>query len=196
MSFAYQWERCDAQGSVCSPIEGATSGDYRLRARDVGKRIRVGVTAANADGAGGASTAPSDPIRRSRPTALALPRIRGSARSGGRLTSFGGTWWGSRPIRFAVQWLRCNETGRECHRIRGADRAAYRPVAADLGRRLRVRVRGQNRAGRRRATSEATALVRRVVDRSDAPANRLRVRLAANADATPRRASARLAPAR
>ena len=51
ISFAYAWKRCDSAGANCSTISGATSSTYVLGSSDVSKRIRVQVTASNADGA-------------------------------------------------------------------------------------------------------------------------------------------------
>jgi hypothetical protein len=49
-SFGYQWQRCDSAGSNCATISGATASTYLLVAADVGKTIRVVVTATNAGG--------------------------------------------------------------------------------------------------------------------------------------------------
>ncbi len=56
-SYVYQWQDCDkASGEACSNIGGATSSSYKLRPGDVGYRIRVAVTAANATGSAKASS--------------------------------------------------------------------------------------------------------------------------------------------
>ena len=44
--YAYQWQRCDAAGANCSPV-GTDSATYPLVAGDLGKTIRVVVTASN-----------------------------------------------------------------------------------------------------------------------------------------------------
>jgi len=58
VTFAYSWERCDAAGANCAPVDAATDKAYTLGSGDVGKRIRVVVTATNA---GGATKAASEP---------------------------------------------------------------------------------------------------------------------------------------
>jgi hypothetical protein len=50
-SYAYQWERCDSNGSNCTAISSATSQKYALVKSDVGHTIRVQETASNAAGA-------------------------------------------------------------------------------------------------------------------------------------------------
>lgn len=50
MTFAYQWQRCDANGGSCSNVIGATKQTYPLTSADVGRTIRVAVTARNAAG--------------------------------------------------------------------------------------------------------------------------------------------------
>jgi hypothetical protein len=49
-SFAYQWQRCDASGTGCVDVTGATGKVYGVRAVDVGHTIRVAVTAKNGHG--------------------------------------------------------------------------------------------------------------------------------------------------
>ena len=67
-SFAYQWERCDAAGTACISIAGATSAIYRAGAGDIGHALVVAVTATN-DGGTSAPTesAPTAPVA-ARPT--------------------------------------------------------------------------------------------------------------------------------
>src|ERR1700686_5836743 len=44
-SYAYQWERCDADVAACSNLLGATSTTYVVPLADLGYRLRVVVTA-------------------------------------------------------------------------------------------------------------------------------------------------------
>ena len=56
-SFAYQWQRCDADVAICSNIIGATSQSYGVQNVDLGYRLRVMVTARNAKGSSTATSA-------------------------------------------------------------------------------------------------------------------------------------------
>jgi uncharacterized repeat protein (TIGR01451 family) len=49
ITFAYQWLRCD--GGTCVDIAGASAQTYEVIAADLGKTLRVRVTATNPDGA-------------------------------------------------------------------------------------------------------------------------------------------------
>ena len=73
-SFAYQWQRCDADGTGCAAIAGSTAKTYGVRLLDLGFRLRVEVTAKNAGGAGSALSGltpivdPTVPVTNKRPT--------------------------------------------------------------------------------------------------------------------------------
>jgi RHS repeat-associated protein len=48
--YAYQWDRCNAYGSECSPINGAVNPNYTPVEADVGHALTATVTATNGDG--------------------------------------------------------------------------------------------------------------------------------------------------
>jgi hypothetical protein len=50
IGFAYQWDRCDANGGNCVAIAGATSAAYKVTTADAGHRLVVIVTARNSVG--------------------------------------------------------------------------------------------------------------------------------------------------
>ncbi|MGN6869362.1 MAG: hypothetical protein ACTHMY_13265 [Solirubrobacteraceae bacterium] len=56
-SYGYQWQDCDASGSSCASISGATSSSYNLAATDVSHTVRALVSATNAGGTGQATSA-------------------------------------------------------------------------------------------------------------------------------------------
>jgi hypothetical protein len=79
-SFAYQWQRCDADVAACSDVIGATGKTYGVPTADLGYRLRVVVTARNAKGSASAMSAitaivaPAHPITNHRPV-LTIIRV-------------------------------------------------------------------------------------------------------------------------
>jgi hypothetical protein len=59
-AYAYEWHRCDADGTGCLAVAGATGKTYGVRIVDLGFRLRVRVTARNANGSGAANSALTD----------------------------------------------------------------------------------------------------------------------------------------
>ena len=74
-SFTYQWQRCDVDAIACGPIPGATGQTYGVRNADVGFRLRLEVTAKNANGSGSALSAPSAIVVPSVPITNARPSV-------------------------------------------------------------------------------------------------------------------------
>jgi hypothetical protein len=169
-SFAFQWVRCPSSGGLpdgsdCAAVGGATTQAYVVSAADVGFRLRVRVTATNADGsATAASNATTLVAQDSRPPVrVSDPVVTGTARAGSTLTATQGGW-SNNPTSFAFQWVRCptsggNPLGSDCAAIGGATTAAYLVSTADVGRRLRVRVTATNADGSATSASNATAVV-------------------------------------
>lgn len=79
--YAYQWQRCDTDGTNCLAVVGANGKTYGVRTVDVGFRMRVRVTARNGNGSGSANSAlsalvaPAVTVRNRRP-ALTIVSIR------------------------------------------------------------------------------------------------------------------------
>lgn len=173
-SFTFQWVRCPStgglpDGSDCAAVGGATTQAYVVNTGDVGFRLRVRVTATNADGSATAASnatnqiaAPSQP-----PTRVADPIVAGAPRVGATLIATQGQW-SNNPTSFAFQWVRCpssggNPLGSDCATIGGATTQAYQVTAPDLGLRLRVRVTATNADGATTAASNATALIQAAI---------------------------------
>jgi len=134
--YAYQWYRCDATGSHCSTIRGATKGTYTQVAADVGNTLGLtvratdgtGTTAAYASLAG--TVAPSGGL-----AASAQPTLTGTPTAGQTLAISPGGWT-STPASLAYGWLRCNANGRACTAIAGATADSYTTTADDEGHTL------------------------------------------------------------
>jgi alpha-tubulin suppressor-like RCC1 family protein len=63
IAYSYTWEDCNAEGAACAATEGAghTAG-YTLRSSDVGKTVRVSVTATNSLGSASKSSPATLPV--------------------------------------------------------------------------------------------------------------------------------------
>ena len=99
------------------------------------------------------------------PTPTGQPRILGTPVVGHTLTATNGSWSGSTPMTFAYQWRRCLKDGgaadaSNCGVIPDAAKSAYKVRSADVGFRLRVRVRATNADGSAVETSNPTGIVR------------------------------------
>jgi hypothetical protein len=161
--FDFQWQRCDSAGSNCSLIPGATSQTYTLVGADVGRRIRVVVTARNSDGSRQASSSPTAVVKAApsgAPKNTSRPAISGTAEEGRALTVSNGGWSGTQPITFSYQWLRCDSGGGACTTVAGATSKSYTLVAADVSKRMRATVTATNSAGAASETSNPTGTVR------------------------------------
>ncbi len=166
VSLAFQWLRCDAVNpNLCTAVSGAANPAYALEAGDVGRRMRLRVTASNSQGSGSALSTPTAVVvSASAPLNTAEPTISGSARVGSTLTASSGSWSGATPMSFSFQWVRCDASGgapdgSNCPVISGATGSTYVVTSLDAGQRLRVRVTASNSAGSGTTASNPTAVV-------------------------------------
>lgn len=163
ISYAFRWVRCGADGgrpdgSDCGLIIGANGPRYRIASADVGSRLRVRVTATNADGAETAASNPT-PVVVGPPVNTSIPLVTGSGLVGSTMTAQPGTWVGRQPIAFSYAWLRCNNAGGECVGIAGATGRTYRLTSDDVGRKVRVNVTARNAIGAVTVISGESAVV-------------------------------------
>ena len=157
-TFRYRWLRCNEAGSGCVLL-AADGRTYRVGQADVGRTLRVRVTAENADGATDARSAPTEVVTSGAPlTNTARPTISGDARVGQELTASEGTWTGN-PTSFSFQWQRCDIDSLLCADVTGATGRTYGVRAADIGFRLRVEVTARRNERSGTATSAATSIV-------------------------------------
>ena len=126
LTFDYQWQRCDADGTDCADIAGETGSSYELTDADVGHAIVVVVTASNAAGDDSAASVPTAAVLPAPPVNTTQPPApTGDGVDGGTLTADPGTWTGDGPIDYEYQWQRCDADGTDCEDIDGADEDTY-----------------------------------------------------------------------
>lgn len=163
-SITYRWRRCASSNqNDCTDIPGSAGAGqtFKLTSADIGRRLRVRVTASNGSGSGPFNQVsdPTEVVAAAPPTPTSAPVVSGTAKEGSTLTSTLGAWSGEGPISYSRNWVRCSGTAAStCTAIPGATLASYRATAADVGKRLRVGVRAEG-LGSRVAFSAATAVV-------------------------------------
>ena len=163
ISYAYQWVRCGADGGQpdggnCAIVSGATDDRYRLTSTDVGSRMRVRVTAMNADGSRTAASNPTAVVVGA-PVNTSTPGVRGTMLVGSTVTADPGSWTGKQPISYSYRWLQCNMQGGSCVSISGANGQTYRLAAADVNHKIRFNVTARNSIGARTVLSGESAVV-------------------------------------
>ncbi|HEX4679658.1 MAG TPA: S8 family serine peptidase [Gaiellaceae bacterium] len=168
LALAYQWRRCNAAGTECAEIPGATGPGYVASPDDIGSTLAAAVTATNDDGSASAvsvatavvvagtyvlapgdigsslgvliSTAPVTDTP-SLPMPASEPTIAIPASHSDPPTIEGAAQVGARLEATGAEtylWQRCDATGETCAEIAGAETSTYVPVAADVGATLRV----------------------------------------------------------
>lgn len=81
-SYSFRWLRCNRAGAACKTVSGATASTFVPGRPDVGRRLRVAVTVANAAGSRSATSEPTAIVAsRASSTGYALaPAVRSSIR--------------------------------------------------------------------------------------------------------------------
>lgn len=67
MTYAFQWLRCNSSGDNCGEISGATDNQYVVVANDLGRTLRVRVTARNDAGSRSAISAQTTVVKQNAP---------------------------------------------------------------------------------------------------------------------------------
>lgn len=157
-SFTYQWQSCDADGTACGPITGATASTYKPSLSDEHRSVRVVVTGTNADGSVAApvSNATAEIVIPPAPVNTALPTITGLRGAGRTLTGAPGTW--QYFPTFEYSWELCDLDGTNCAPISGANSTTYTPTESDEAHVIRLHVLGTNPGGTTAAYSLDTII--------------------------------------
>src|SRR5581483_5241242 len=145
-TFAYQWQRCDSDGSNCNDIRGATSATYTLAAADVSHTLAVDVTASNTFTVNDATSDPTDVVASANgPGADVQPAISGNAQIGQTLSVSTGSW-NPPASSFAYQWQLCGGDGSDCLNVSGANKSTFAVTADDAAHTVRALVTAQTAA--------------------------------------------------
>jgi hypothetical protein len=159
LTFTYSWRRCDAFGTLPSCVEIATTATYIPVVADIGKTLRVWITATNPAGSDQGVTNHTFPVvdkPHFAPTSSDSPLIVGTLEVGGVLTASIGSFTGDLPIATTQQWQRCDATGGACKDIKGATKQVYHPTSTDVGSTLRLVVTATNLYGKAVSISDVT----------------------------------------
>src|SRR5581483_3719857 len=162
ITYAYQWQRCDAKGANCANIGGATTDTYALGSADVGSTISIAVTATDSTGSATVYSDLAGPVapEGSAPAYKTQPSISGSAKEGETLTVTPGSWTGTTPIDFHFQWMRCDSAGKNCDLIGNpTTTATYKLTSLDAGHTIIVGVVAHNSFGTQTGFTKPTAVV-------------------------------------
>jgi subtilisin family serine protease len=157
LTYRRQWLSCTAAGGSCAEIAGAQGATYAVAANDVGRTLRVRVSATDGAASAQAVSSQTAVVGADLPAVLTPPAISGSYVSGARLTGTAGSWSGA-PT-FAYQWLACGSTGTGCTAIAGATSLQLTLGLAQIARTLRLRVTATGAGGTAIADSAATPVI-------------------------------------
>ena len=158
ISYTYLWESAATVNDTFTPISGATASTYLLTANEVGKVVRVSITATNSSGTSSATSTPTATVT-SAPL-VASVSITGNNRQGSTLTANTSRTTGTAPIAFTYQWLRASSTNGTYAPIAGAVNPTYVITTADRNQYIRVQVVATNSTQTSTATSAATSRIR------------------------------------
>ncbi|MDA0162332.1 hypothetical protein OM076_18820 [Solirubrobacter ginsenosidimutans] len=147
------WLRCDANGDACVDTGVQDTTSYKLRAADVGHRLRVEARAfGDAGGSAVSRSAPGPFVAGERPTYHdnGAPTLWGIPRAGQTVSADPG-FLEPAATSYKYLWLRCDDVF--CERIEH-DAPTYVLTAADVGKQIVVDVTASNAAGSAHQTSQ------------------------------------------
>jgi hypothetical protein len=159
LNYSYQWQLCNAGGEECKGIAEALASGFGLASGDVGRTLRVAVTASNEAGSATVTSAPTSAVRPLAPSNTGLPSIAGGAFDGRALQALNGNWEGTGPLAYSYQWQLCNGGGGNCAAISEAAAVGLSLISGWIGKTVRVAVTASNEAGAATALSAATSQV-------------------------------------
>ncbi len=158
ITYDLRWQRCDSHGNNCRGIDNADHSNYKATADDVARTLRFHVTAKNVVGSTDATSSATSLVDGPPANDLA-PTISGTLAVGGRLTANVGSWRSTTNVAYALQWLRCDASGKNCIAIGGATGSAYNVATGDVGHTVALQIHAKNARGTTTASSRNTAVV-------------------------------------
>ena len=160
-SYTYQWQRTLDNGTTWSPLPGETKSTYKVVASDYAFKLRVLVTATNANGPKTAASLATSAVAET--YNIQIPVVRGTLVSGQLLEVTDGTWSSDYPLTFRYQWLRGGSA------ISGQISPSYTLTDTDIGTDISVTVTAYSSLGSVSASSTVRSSVA-VVGNTIAPA--------------------------
>jgi hypothetical protein len=135
--YTYQWERSLDNGTTWAKLSGETKSTYKVVASDYAFKLRVLVTATNANGAATKESSASGPV--SETYNVQIPVVRGTLVSGQLLEVTDGTWSSDYPLTYTYQWKR-SSNNISWETISGAISPSYTLLDGDIGLNISVSV--------------------------------------------------------
>jgi hypothetical protein len=156
MSFSYRWERCKA---TCSEIPAAAGATYTTTPQEIAGYVRGWVRATyNGVSSDWWLAGNSATINNRFPKNTVKPAIIGDPFLGVVLSSAAGGWDGYDIIEYKRTWLRCEADGLGCNPILGETGVTHKIGAADLGRRLQLKIEAKAHDDNQDRVTEALSL--------------------------------------
>ena len=149
-TYTYQWQSCTTvELATCTPISAAAQATYTLLTVDIGKFLRVMVTATNNLGLRGTPSALTTVVLgTSVPNTSALPVVSGIVKDRQLLTVNSSGWTGTPIGVLSYQWQRCLVINQvECMDLKGETKTSYTLNFEDVNSFIRVIVKSTNRVG-------------------------------------------------
>jgi len=159
--YEYEWLRCNTAGKECVQAAGASVlPTYSVVAKDVGKTLIAKVIATNIAGKASAESSKTETVKGVVPENLVLPVTvpTVTTTSGSTVTVTEGTWRGTEPISYEVEWKICTSATSCKVEAKGAYATTheFKVPSGSGGKKLRVAVIATNAAGK--AEKEALEL--------------------------------------
>jgi len=164
-SFDYQWQTCSLNLSECVDIAGASGSaaagkpgpSLRVRAEDMGRRVRVKVTAHNGSSSATAySAASAEALSMTKPLLITAPHYSGSAKVGAVINTLGAEWRFAGTTAITYKWQTLNADG-SWKTVGSA--ASYTIPSSAKNKSLRVVTTASNIAGSASVTSVTVKVI-------------------------------------